>query len=80
MTVEALEEIKKIAKIGPYRLYYAIKSGVEVRVPEVWDMFKKWCISYKIMKPNFSPTFERPLALPGYTSSWTDHCKKVGII
>lgn len=69
MKVSYLEELKRVAKIGPIGM--AEKYGTkEMRVPEIWDIYLEWCKIYKIYNANNEYLFTTPLALKGYESKW----------
>jgi hypothetical protein len=78
MPVQMLEEIKKIAGVGPYRLMDAYRNSGLVTVQYVWDAFIKWSRHYGIVKGD-QPTNERPLVLPGYMSAQSEYFKNHGI-
>jgi len=69
MTVSCLEEIKKVAKIGPVNFYKYINTEVAAE-KEIWQLYRKWMIKYGILSTGNVYNFKAPLALTGYVSDW----------
>lgn len=75
LTVAELEEIKGIARLGLVKFDKFSKVKSLRLVPNVWEAYHKWCKIYDLIGPNgVNPV--RPLALEGYTSSFTDLTNK----
>lgn len=80
MTVESLEEVKKVARIGHYRLSKAYRNKSLIKVKYVWDRYIYWAKDYGLLNSDLNPTYDRSLVQSGYTSAWTDKCLNLGII
>lgn len=69
MKVSHLEEIKRVAKLGPIGVSQRYGSK-DVRIPEIWELYIKWCKKYKIFNRRNKYNYKMPLALKGYKSKW----------
>jgi hypothetical protein len=76
LTVMELEEIKGIAHLG-LKMFHKHKSDKALHlVSHIWESFDKWCKIYGLIGQSGISDL-RPLALKGYTSSYTDSLSSI---
>lgn len=68
LKVEYLEDLKRIAKMGPLGL----EDKSNLKIKEIWDIYQDWARRYDILDKNGKYTYKSILAKPGYTSDWKD--------
>lgn len=78
LRVEYLEEIKRVARMGPLGLdeFYGTDN---VRVSEIWELYMKWSKSYGIFDDE-SKIYVTPLAVEGYKSKWLRGLEKLSLM
>lgn len=74
--VEYLEEIKRCARLGPIGIS---DDAEQIKIPEIRDLYLKWCRSYKLFNENDEYLYVTPLAIEGYESQWITTLRSRGL-
>jgi radical SAM superfamily enzyme YgiQ (UPF0313 family) len=75
LTVESLEEIKRISSIGPY-YFKSFYIKEDKKNPLLWEIFRKYCEEYGIFNKDLKYNFKTPLSIKEYVPRWLHLLRK----